>query len=253
MRIFYGFESLPPFRRAVATVGSFDGVHDGHRTLLDAVKNEAAATGGESVVITFAPHPRIVLETASELKLLTSLDEKRLLLEQAGIDNLIVVPFTASFSRTSSEDFIRNDLVRKAHVATLIVGYNHRFGRDKEGDFAYLDHRHESLGISIRKVDRYAPFGEKISSTTIRALIERGELSHAVRLLGHPYPVLCRTDANDPALHTDDERKLLPPPGTYDVSVDGAADRLTIASDGTMRLEKTVPPTIRSKTLILIR
>ena len=110
MKIFYGFDNLPTFRHPAVTVGSYDGVHGGHAVLLSAVRELAREHGGESIVVTFAPHPRIVLESPVTLHILTTPEEKACLLERAGIDNLIFVPFTREFSRTDSREFVRRDL-----------------------------------------------------------------------------------------------------------------------------------------------
>ena len=138
MKVFHGIDRLPAFRHPAATVGSFDGVHGGHSELLAAVRRFARERDGESIVVTFSPHPRIVLETQTDLRLLTTLDEKAWLLERAGIDNLVVIPFTREFSRTGSADFIRRDLIGKLGVETLVMGYNHHFGHNKEGDYGSL-------------------------------------------------------------------------------------------------------------------
>ena len=119
MRVFHGFENLPSFRSPAATVGSYDGVHSGHRVLLDRIRREAAAVGGESIVLTFAPHPRVTLGTQERLRLLTSLEEKIYLLDRFGIDNLIVIPFDRAFSRIPSESFVKDYLIGKVGVKNL--------------------------------------------------------------------------------------------------------------------------------------
>ena len=138
MTVHYGFDSLPAFRNPVVTVGSYDGVHGGHRAILQRINELAAKNGGESVVVTFAPHPRIVLGKAEGLKLLNTLEEKITLLEEVGVDHLVVAPFTEEFSRLSSEEYVREYLVKKIGVRTLVVGYNHHFGHNKDGDFRFL-------------------------------------------------------------------------------------------------------------------
>ena len=121
MRVFHGFENLPSFRSPAATVGSYDGVHSGHRVLLDRIRREAAAVGGESIVLTFDPHPRVTLGTQERLRLLTSLEEKIYLLDRFGIDNLIVIPFDRAFSRIPSESFVKDYLIGKVGVKNLVV------------------------------------------------------------------------------------------------------------------------------------
>ena len=138
MRVFYGFDALPHFVRPTVTVGSYDGVHSGHLALLRTVAGRARAQGGESVVLTFEPHPRVTLGRADGLRLLTSLEEKIYLLGQQGIDNLIVIPFDKAFSALAPDTFIRDYLVGRIGAETLVVGFNHRFGRDKQGSYDYL-------------------------------------------------------------------------------------------------------------------
>ncbi len=244
MRIFHGFDNLPVFRRPAATVGSYDGVHGGHCELLSVVRRIARERGGESIVVTFAPHPRIVLEERSDLRLLTTLDEKAYLLEQAGIDNLVVVPFTREFSRTSPADFIRRDLVGRLGIETLVMGYNHHFGRNKEGNYDSLRSRSESA-LEVYEVGKYDVGGEKVSSTVIRSLIEHGEMAHAARILRHPYLLIA--DVREGGVRIEDPYKLLPPPGEYPVTADGEADRLFIPAKGSPRLDR---PLSKDKTII---
>ena len=125
MRLFRGFAALPAFRHAVVTIGSFDGVHRGHRALIERLIDEARTIGGESIVLTFDPHPRVLLRQADGLRLLTSLDEKAALLEQSGIDALIVIPFDADFSSLSGAEFIERILIGCLGAETLVAGFNH--------------------------------------------------------------------------------------------------------------------------------
>ena len=190
MRIFRGFDNLPHFNRAVATMGSFDGLHGGHLELLRRVRQIAADKGGESIVLTFEPHPRYVLGTGEGLLLLSTLEEKLYLLEQAGIDNVIIIPFTIEFSRTSPEEFIRNNIAAIG-VETLVVGYNHRFGHNKQGDYNFL----ESQGgkMEIYMVEQQQMQQSKVSSTVVRQTIEGGNIDKAVGLLSHPYIIIGTT------------------------------------------------------------
>ncbi|MCM1151908.1 MAG: FAD synthase [Alistipes sp.] len=181
MRIFQGFEALPEFRHAAATVGSFDGVHLGHRALLDRLTAEARAAGGESVVLTFEPHPRITLGRSEGLQLLTAPEEKSALLAKLGIDNLIVIPFDRAFSALSGREFIERCICGAVGAETLIVGYNHRFGHDRLGADEI-----EALGLlRVVRVDECRIGGEHVSSTVIRRLLDEGRVAEAERLLGH--------------------------------------------------------------------
>lgn len=236
MRVFYGFEQLPAFRRAAATVGSYDGVHDGHRVLLDRVAEQARACGGESIVLTFDPHPRITLGMQEGLRLLSSLGEKRCLLERLGIDNLIVIPFDRAFSRIPSEVFLREYLIGRVGVENLVVGFNHRFGRDKEGDYRQLAALHERFGFRVTEVAEYDIDAERVSSTQVRRLILAGEMERAARMLGHPYP-LAASVLPDGGVVPEEPLKLLPPAGLYPVRVGEAEAALRIEADGRPVLE----------------
>ena len=225
MRVFRGFDDIATFHDAVATMGSFDGVHSGHRVLLENVKNIAKECGSESIVLTFDPHPRYVLGTGDDMKLLSTLDEKIYLLEQAGIDNLIVIPFTREFSRTSPQDFIRNNIAALG-VSNLVVGYNHRFGHQKEGDYNYLSTHGGDLKIT--KVEQQQVASSKVSSTVIRQKISEGNIAHANKLLSRPYIIMGKS--NKEGVIDVDRNKLLPPDGIYAVRVNGEENSLCVAN-----------------------
>ena len=198
MRVFHGFEALPHFTHPAVTVGSYDGVHSGHLKLLRTVTAAARGQGGESIVFTFEPHPRITLGKADGLRLLTTLDEKICLLERLGIDNLVIIPFDRAFS--------------------------HRFGHDKQGSYDYLDSH--GFGLRIIEVSECDVDAEKVSSTVIRQLVGEGKMARAARLLAHPYLVIGRAQRN--RIRVEDPLKLLPPPGEYDAHINGKPARLTV-------------------------
>lgn len=189
MKIFTDIGALPRFREPVVTVGSFDGVHRGHRYLLDIVRDRALQADRESVVVTFATHPRTLLEPKDEVKMLTSLEERALLIEEAGVDNLVVIPFDREFSGLEPEEFVRDFLVQKLGVQELVVGYNHRLGRDRTGDVDVLRGLGEKYGFSVYEASKFESsevglVGEKISSTAIRQALARGDKELAERMLG---------------------------------------------------------------------
>lgn len=228
MRIHYGFDDVATIEAPAATLGSFDGVHGGHRMLLDAVKRLAAQVGGRSVVMTFEPHPRIALGMDEGLALLTTVEEKAMLLERAGIDDMIVVPFDRRFSSQSHEEFIRNCMIGKLHIRGLAVGYNHRFGRDNEGNFDTLAPLAARFGFALHRVEQYTDDSAKVSSTVIRQLIEEGDMAQAARLLTHPY--IIKGMARNGRIDITDRYKLLPPSGTYAGVVGG--QKMNIIVDG---------------------
>lgn len=182
MRVFHGFEHLPRFEHPAVTVGSYDGVHRGHRALIERLVAEAHAAGGESIVMTFEPHPRITLGRAEGLLLLTSLDEKIALLADLGVDNVIIIPFDRSFSALSGSEFVDQYLLKRIGTEILVAGYNHRFGHDGLAcDSPEITGRMRIVCVGPCSVD-----GVRVSSTAIRRLIESGQTAKAEQLLGHP-------------------------------------------------------------------
>jgi riboflavin kinase/FMN adenylyltransferase len=186
-------DALPEFRRPVVTVGSFDGVHRGHRFLLDIVCERAVRAGGESVVVTFGEHPRRVVEAGAELRELTPAAQKAALIAEAGIDDLVVMPFTPEVSRMTAEEFVRDFLVGRLGVCELVVGYNHRLGRGREGDAEILGELGARYGFGVFRAPTFEGEGsagaggcgdEKISSTAIRNAISKGDIETAERMLG---------------------------------------------------------------------
>lgn len=232
MKVHYGFNSLPAFRAPVVTVGSYDGVHGGHRAILRRINELAAQNGGESVVVTFAPHPRIVLGKADGLKLLNTLEEKIALLEEVGVDHLIVAPFTEEFSRLSSQEYVRDYLVERIGVHTLVVGYNHHFGHNKDGDFRFLQSMQAEYGFEVYEISRQQIDDEKVSSTVVRQLITAGDVAHAMRLLERPYILI--TNLKERAI---DPYKLLPPNGRYRVEIEGQGAAVLMISHSGMNLD----------------
>ncbi|OUN77216.1 FAD synthase [Alistipes sp. An54] len=190
MRVFYGFEHLPHFDHPAVTVGSYDGVHLGHRALIERLVGEARAAGGESIVMTFEPHPRIALGRAEGLRLLTTLDEKIALLEGLGVDNLIVIPFDRTFSALTGREFVDRYLIGRLGAETLVAGFNHRFGHDGLAcDDPQVCERLRVVRVGPCTVD-----GVRVSSTAIRQRFESGDLAGAEHLLGHPLSKSLRQD-----------------------------------------------------------
>lgn len=140
MKVHRDIDNLPVFRNAVVTIGTFDGVHMGHRQILDKLKEEAITINGETVIITFHPHPRkVISSTILGIRLINTLDERLQLLEQHGIDHVVIVPFTDAFANQPAEDYVKNFLANRFHPHTVIIGYDHRFGRDRLGDYKLLE------------------------------------------------------------------------------------------------------------------
>ena len=180
IRVFHGFGALPRFVHPVVTVGSYDGVHRGHRALIERLVAEARAAGGESIVLTFDPHPRITLGRGEGLRLLTTLDEKIALLGELGVDNVIVIPFDRAFSALTGAEFVDRYLIGRVGAETLVAGYNHRFGHDRLD----CDTLAASGRLRIVKVEPCSVDGQRVSSTLIRRLLEEGKTAEAARLRG---------------------------------------------------------------------
>lgn len=221
MRIFYDLEEIKgQIRNGAVTVGSFDGVHAGHRVILDKLKDAASVSGGESVVVTFNPHPRQVLHPEDKsLKLLNSLEEKLYLLERAGVDNVFVVPFTLEFSRISSEEFAQRYLLEGIGAKTIVMGYNHHFGHGREGNCDYLAVLQKEYDFDILQLPKHDVGEQKVSSTVLRFLIGSGDLVSAHKLLCEPYFIIARRGTCG-VLEYDEPAKLFPPEGIYPVSLD---------------------------------
>ncbi len=188
MQVYTDIDQLPPFRNAVITIGTFDGVHMGHRQIIEKLKEEAAKNNGETVIITFHPHPRKVVSSAIlGIRLINTLSEKLLLLEQLGIDHTVVVPFTDAFANQPAEDYIRNFLVEKFHPHTIIIGYDHRFGRDRQGNYLLLEEKAATFGYQLREIPKHILDNIAISSTNIREAILHSDISTANTLLGYEF------------------------------------------------------------------
>lgn len=233
MIIYRGLIDIQPLPNAVVTSGTFDGVHRGHQTILSRLTEVAKLSGGESVLITYWPHPRMVVANDGQnLKLLTTLDEKIDLLDQAGVDHLVVIPFTRSFSQLTSEEYIQQILIDKIGTKKLVIGYDHRFGRDREGGFDYIRaHQHE-YGFEVEEIPRQDIDAVGVSSSKIRAALNAGNVHTANQFLGRSYSLtgtiikgrqLGRTIGFPTAnMQVDDSAKLIPANGVYAVDVDYA-------------------------------
>ncbi len=215
MRVFEGFDHSGEIIRPVATIGSYDGVHVGHRQILSLLQQTAAQRNGETTLITFHPHPRQVLHPDEPLFLLNTLSEKLELLDSLGIDNVILVPFTLAFSRISASDFVRQYLVGQLHVDTLIVGYNHHLGHDQAGNSTTLRQWGAQEGFRVEEMPRQLVGQEKVSSTIVRGQIAQGNLAQAAQYLGSPYGLHGVLQGD--CLTEVDPIKLLPPPGQYPI------------------------------------
>lgn len=230
MKIYQGDASFEPPRSAVVTSGTFDGVHVGHQKILGRLQELARETGGETVVVTFWPHPRMVLRPNDPpIPLLTTFEEKLALLEEVGIDYLVQIPFTQEFSQLSSDAFIQQILVDKISTRHLVIGYDHHFGRNREGSFDYLKEHAATYGFVVEEIPRQDIDRVGVSSTKIRRALAEGDVLTAHEYLGRPYSLSGEVVKGDQLgrdlgyptanLHLGSAHKLIPVDGIYAVHV----------------------------------
>jgi riboflavin kinase/FMN adenylyltransferase len=190
MKVYQSIESFKPLKNAVVTQGTFDGVHLGHQKILKQLKTWANEAGGETVLLTFYPHPRMVLQPDdNRLKLLETIEEKREHLEALGIDHLLIIPFTKEFSRMSAEDFVRDILVNGIGTKLMVVGYDHRFGKNREGSLPELKQLASVYDFKVEEISAEDIDEVTISSTKIRNALLEGDLKTANAFLGYSYRI----------------------------------------------------------------
>jgi riboflavin kinase/FMN adenylyltransferase len=231
MQVHRSLDRLPPFTNAILTIGTFDGVHTGHQQILQQLKEEARLQEGESVIISFDPHPRKVVGRVNHpIQLLNSLSEKIELLDQQGIDHLVIVPFTREFANQPAKDYVEKFLVEKFHPHTIIIGYDHQFGHNREGNYQLLEAMKGEFGFRVKEIPEHILHNSIISSTKIRNALLDGNVSDANESLGYNYffegkvvegDKLGRTIGYPTAnLEITDEDKLVPGNGVYAVEVE---------------------------------
>lgn len=231
MNVHHGLEEFRKLDNAVVTSGTFDGVHLGHRKILNRLIEVARQTKGESVVITFYPHPRSVISPDNKIvNLLSTLDEKIELLEKSGIQHLVIIPFTREFSELTSEEFIQKILIQTIGTKTLVIGFDHRFGKNREGSFEYLKAHKENYGFEIEEISRQDIENIGVSSSKIRKALQDGDIELADHFLGRSYSLsgiivkgkqLGRTIGFPTAnIQVREVAKLIPTNGVYAVRVE---------------------------------
>ncbi|MBO9727589.1 MAG: bifunctional riboflavin kinase/FAD synthetase [Chitinophaga sp.] len=230
MQVHRDLDHLPEFRNAVITIGTFDGVHAGHRFIIQQLEQAARDCNGETVIVTFDPHPReVLLPSPNNIRLLTTLPEKIALLERAGIDHLVVVPFTKSFSEMPARSYLEDFLVARFRPHTIIIGYDHRFGHNREGGLELLEAEQQQYGFKLIEIPQQVVHDLTVSSTKIRKSLQEGHISLANELLNYTYFMTGTVVHGDKMgrqlgyptanLHLNDERKLIPAEGIYAVRV----------------------------------
>jgi len=230
MKVHHDLNALPSFQNAVLTIGSFDGVHHGHQKIIEKVRQLARRLDGESILITFHPHPRqIVYPKDTSLRLLTTIDEKVKQLERYGLDHVVVVPFTVEFSQQSADEYIENFLVDKFQPRYIVIGYDHRFGSNRQGDINYLRWHGQNNGYDVLEIEKQEVEDIAVSSTKIRKALDNSDIRTATQLLNHYFTLTgavvhgqqIGTDIGFPTanLEITQSHKLVPPNGIYAVWV----------------------------------
>ena len=259
MKVHYDIQQLPAFQNAVITIGTFDGLHNGHRKIIDLMQSEADRVNGETVIITFDPHPRqIVAKEKSPIFLINTLEEKIGLLQKANIDHLVVIPFTAEFANQTAEAYISDFLVNTFHPHTIIIGYDHRFGKDRMGDYKLMEAKAAAYNYIVKEIPVYMLQDAAISSTKIREAILQGDIDTARNYLGYDYffsgkviagNKLGRTIGYPTAnLQIEDKNKLVPGNGVYAVTIKN--EELKINNLGGM-MNIGVRPTVVGTTRVI--
>lgn len=188
MKVYHDIKDFRKIPNAIVTIGTFDGVHLGHQAVFKQMVDKARQIGGETVVITFFPHPKIVISpNDNRLRLITSQEDKIEHLRRSNIDNLIIINFTKEFSHTSSEDFIKDYVVRYIQPAILVIGYDHHFGSNRSGDFDTLSKLGMEFHFAVEKINEQDIEDITISSTKIRSALQQGDIKLANKLLGYSY------------------------------------------------------------------
>lgn len=225
MKIFNSIDSFQSAKKTVVTIGTFDGVHIGHQKIIEKLVENAKNRNADSAILTFFPHPRMVLQDQNEIKLLNTIEERISLLQQTGLDNLIIHPFDMVFSRLTAEEFVKNILVDKLNIEKIVIGYDHRFGRNRTANIDDLIEFGEKFDFEVEQISAQEIEESSVSSTKIRVALEEGNVELANQYLGYRYFLtgtvqkgkqLGRTIGFPTAnLKIEENYKLIPKQGVY--------------------------------------
>ena len=236
MRIYKDLNNLPEFKNAVLTIGSFDGVHIGHQQIIQQINDLASSIDGESILITFDPHPRFVVgKNQGDLKLLNTLKEKADLLEQCAVDVLVVAPFSKEFASQSPDAYIQDFLVAHFQPKIIAIGYDHKFGQNRVGDISYLKKFEAQHDFKVVEISKQEVADIAVSSTKVRRALMHGNVHKAEQLLGHPFGLIgivvkglqigATIGYPTANIEVKNSYKLIPPEGIYAVWVDSENHR----------------------------
>ncbi len=229
MKIYHSLDEFIPGENVVLTCGMFDGVHKGHMKILDRLKLISNETGGESHLLTYWPHPRLIIDPDFHIQLLTTFEEKADVLSKIGIDHLISVPFTKEFSNMSPGNYIKKVLVEKIGTKTIVIGYDHRFGKNREGGLKELESNSRKYGFNVVEIPRQEIDDKVVSSTMIRKNLSDGNIHIGNEYLGRPYKIYGKVIEGNKLgreigfptanIHITNPTKLIPADGAYAVRV----------------------------------
>ncbi len=229
MKVYRNIQEFKGVARPVLTIGTFDGVHEGHRKIIDRLKEVAEEVGGESVMLTFFPHPRMVLFPDSGLELINTMEEKETLLERAGLGHFVAEPFTRTFGELPPEQYVKEVLVEGLGVKYLIIGYDHRFGKDRQGNLDLLRALAPKYGFEVEEIPAHMVEDVDVSSTKIRKALKAGDVRKANSFLGRAYSLTGEVVEGQKTgrsigfptanIHVPEVYKLIPADGVYAVRV----------------------------------
>lgn len=237
MKIYNHIDEFRPIKNAVVTIGTFDGVHIGHQKIISRLQEVAAQNSGETVILTFFPHPRMILHPDDQnIKLISTLNEKAERLAELGIDHLIITPFTRDFSNLSPEEYINEILVKKIGTKQIVIGYDHRFGKDRKGGLEELQHYASDFGFEVEEIPEQDINDVAVSSTKIRNAILSGDVRTAQDFLGYPFQLTGKVIKGDQIgrklgfptanLFIEENYKLIPSDGIYAVRLEFMDDSM---------------------------
>ncbi|QPH41323.1 bifunctional riboflavin kinase/FAD synthetase [Pedobacter endophyticus] len=231
MKIYHNLSEFIKLDNAVVTIGTFDGVHFGHQKIIKQLVQRAKADGGESVILTFFPHPRMIIDPENQdLKMINTINEKAEILKSLGVDHLIITPFTRDFSNQLPEDYIKHTLVNNIGTKHIIIGYDHRFGKDRLGNLSDLKAAGLHYGFTVEEIMEQDIHDVAVSSTKIRQALLAGDVNLAADYLGRPFSILGKVIKGDKIgrtigfptanLFVEETYKLIPSDGIYAVTVE---------------------------------
>lgn len=230
MKIYHHINDFKKLENAIVTIGTFDGVHLGHQKIISKLVSEAKNNGGESVILTFFPHPRMILHPEDhEIKMICTMEEKAILIEALGVNHLIITPFTRDFSNQSAEEYIKDILVNKIGMREIVIGYDHRFGKNRSGGFKELEEYSAIYNYQLNEIPKKDIENLAVSSTRIRKALTEANVDEANELMGHPFSLSGKVIKGDQIgrtlgyptanLFIDENYKIIPSDGIYAVQV----------------------------------